>query len=68
MADLTTLTQQVRANTEVEASAVALIQGIAAQLAAAKTDPVAIQTLSDQLKSSADGLASAITANTPAAE
>jgi hypothetical protein len=67
MADLTTLTAQVKANTDVEASAVTLIQGIAAQLAAAKTDPVAIQALSDQLKTSADALAAAVTANTPAA-
>ena len=66
MADLTTLTAQVKANTDVEASAVQLIQGIAAQLAAAKTDPVAIQALSDQLKNSADALAAAVTANTPA--
>ena len=64
MADLSSLQAQVQANTEVEASAVVLIQGIAAQLAAAKTDPAAIQALSDQLKASADGLAAAVTANT----
>ena len=68
MADLKSLSDQVKANTDVEASAVTLIQGIAAQLAAAKTDPAQIQALSDQLKNSADSLAAAITANTPAAE
>lgn len=67
MADLKSLSAQVKANTDVEASAVVLIQGIAAQLEAAKNDPVALQALSDSLKSSADALAAAVTANTPAA-
>jgi hypothetical protein len=67
MADLTTLTAQVTANTDVEASAVILINGLAAQLLAAKNDPVAIQALADKLNASAASLAAAITANTPAA-
>ena len=64
MADLTALTAQVQANTDVEASAVLLIQGLADQIAAAGTDPVALQTLQDQLKASADSLAAAVAANT----
>lgn len=67
MADLTDLTAQVAKNSEVEASAIVLIRGIAAQLAAAATDPVAVAALASQLKSSADALAAAIVENTPAA-
>jgi hypothetical protein len=58
------LTAQVTANTTVEASAVTLIQGLAAQIGQAAGDPAAVQALSDKLKTSADALASAITANT----
>jgi len=65
-ADLTSLTAQVQKNTTIEESAVTLIQGIAAQLAAAKNDPAAIQSLSDQLNASATDLSAAIAANTPA--
>ena len=52
--ELDTLTAQVAANTDVEKSAVVLIQGIAAQLEAAKNDPVKIQALADSLKASDD--------------
>jgi hypothetical protein len=65
--ELQALTDQVKANEDLEASAIQLIQGIASQLAAAKEDPAAVQALSDSLKASADALASAVTANTPAA-
>jgi len=67
MADLTTLTDQVRQNTEVDASAIVLLNGLSAQIAQIKTDPEALQALADQLKSSAASLADAVTANTPAA-
>ena len=63
---LDTLTTQVKANTDAEASAILLLQGLSAQIAAIKTDPVALQTLSDELKASADNLAAAVVANTPA--
>lgn len=66
-AEFDALVAQVTANTDVEASAVALIQGIAAQLAAAPT-AAQVSALSTQLKTSADSLAAAITANTPAAQ
>jgi predicted nucleic acid-binding Zn-ribbon protein len=65
--ELDTLTEQVKKNEEVEQSAVLLIQGIAAQLAAIKDDPVKIAALSTELQASADTLASAVAANTPAA-
>ena len=64
--DLTALTAQVQANTAVEASAVTLIQAIAAELSASTGDPAAIAALAAQLNSSAQALASAIAANTPA--
>ena len=67
MADLTALTAQVTANTDVEASAVVLIQQIAAQLLAASGNQAAVDALAAQLKSSADALAAAVVANTPAA-
>lgn len=61
------LKAKVDATIEVEKAAVVLIQGIAAQLAAAKNDPAAIQALADSLDSEAGELSAAITANTPAA-
>jgi hypothetical protein len=65
--ELDNLAAQVAATTELEASAITLIQGLASQFAASKDDPAKIQALSDQLKSGADALATALTANTPAA-
>jgi hypothetical protein len=67
MADLTSLTAQVAKNTTVVGSAVTLIQGFAAQLAAAGTDPVKLAALQQSLSDSDDALANAVAANTPAA-
>ncbi len=67
MADILSLTAEVERNTTVEKSALALIQGFAAQLAAAGTDPVKLQALQDTLKTNDDELAAAVVANTPAA-
>jgi hypothetical protein len=64
---LATLQNQVAQNETIEESAVTLITGLAAQIAAAGTDPVALKALSDGLNKSATDLAAAITANTPAA-
>lgn len=68
-AEFDALVAQVTANTTVEASAVTLIEGLAAQLAAVASNPTPdqINALATQLKSSADSLAAAIAANTPAA-
>ena len=66
MVDLNNLTAEVRANGDAVASAVALIQGLAAQLEAAGTDPVALQELVHQLKNNDTQLANAVVANTPA--
>jgi hypothetical protein len=66
-AALAALQAQVQQNTTVEASAVTLIQGLAAQITAAGTDPAALAALTTNLNTSATALAAAIAANTPAA-
>lgn len=66
-AEMDTLTAQITANEDVENSALQLINGFAARLTAAGTDPAKLNQLSADLKSSADALAAAVVANTPAA-
>lgn len=66
MVKLDALTAQVTKNTEVEASAIVLLNGLSAQISELKNDPVALQALSDKLAGSSDALAAAIVANTPA--
>lgn len=61
------LIAQVAETTAVETSAITLIKDLAARLSSIATDPVAVQALAEQLKISADALAAAIAANTPAA-
>jgi hypothetical protein len=63
---IATLTADVAANTSVVSSALVLINGFAAQLSAAGTDPVKLQALQDQLESSDTALAAAVAANTGA--
>src|SRR5437868_2583647 len=65
--ELDDLTTQVTANTTVEESAVTLIKGLAAQIAAAGTDPAKLQALQASLNTSATDLAAAVAANTPPA-
>jgi alkylation response protein AidB-like acyl-CoA dehydrogenase len=64
---LAELKSQVEANVAAEASAVLLIKGLADKLASSANDPAAIAVLASQLKASADTLAAAVVANTPAA-
>ena len=68
-AEMDTLTAAVRRNSDVEDSAVLLIQGIAKQLAdaIAAGNPAALTALSAELNAKADSLAAAVSANTPAA-
>lgn len=61
---LADLQAQVAQNESIEESAVTLITGLAAQIAAAGTDPVALKALTDGLNESASDLSAAITANT----
>ena len=71
---LDALIAQVKANTDLEASAIVLINGLATKLQqeidalnTAGADTAKLQELSDQLMASAGPLSAAITANTPAA-
>jgi hypothetical protein len=64
--ELDDLMAQVASNESIEQSAITLIQGIAAQLEAAGTDPAKLAGLSASLKTSADALSAAVIANTPA--
>lgn len=66
-AELDALTAQVKANSDLLDSATTLINGIAARIIAAGTDPAALQALTDELKAKDASLAAAVTANTPAA-
>ena len=71
-ANFLALQAQVAQNATVEGSAVTLIQGLAAQLAAAiaaqaNGDTAALPALQSQLETSAAALSAAITANTPSA-
>lgn len=67
MQELDTLKTKVQETTTVEQSAIELLNGLGAQIAALKEDPAALQALSDQLTAKSSELASAVTANTPAA-
>jgi hypothetical protein len=67
MSALTDLQAAVAAETTVEASAVTLINGIPALIAAAGTDPAALAALQASITSSSSALAAAVTQNTPAA-
>lgn len=64
---LDALTAEVARNTAVDESAIVLLNGLAAQIVALKTDPVALQALADSLQGSSNALAAAVIANTPAA-
>jgi len=63
-AALDALKVQVERNTQVDQSAITLIQGIAQQLQELKDDPAAIEALSNELQASADALSAAVSANT----
>lgn len=65
--DLTALTAAVAKDTEVDQSAITLLQGLKQKLDEAGTDPVALKALSDQLGANSQALADAVVANTPAA-
>lgn len=69
MALLEALAAEVARNTDVDRSAVVLLQGLTAkiqELIDAGADPVELQALVDSLKASTDSLAAAVTENTPA--
>lgn len=61
------LTAQVKANNDLLDSATTLINGIAARIEAAGTDPAKLKALTDELKAKDEVLADAVKANTPTA-
>jgi hypothetical protein len=61
------LTTQVQANTDAEDSAAKLISELAGMIGANANDPAAVTALAAKLKASADALAAAVVAGTPAA-
>jgi peptidoglycan hydrolase CwlO-like protein len=64
--NLDALASEVSVIETVQASAVALIQKLTAEIQANLNDPAALQALVDKMKASTDALASAVAANTPA--
>jgi hypothetical protein len=67
--ELDALKAAVAKDTDVDSSAIVLLQGLKAKLdaAIAAGDPAALTALSAQLGQNTDALAAAVTANTPAA-
>ncbi|PWT76499.1 MAG: hypothetical protein C5B60_04080 [Chloroflexi bacterium] len=63
---ITALTAQVTANTSAEQSAVALIQELAGLITTHVDNPAVLTDLAAKLKASADALAAAVVAGTPA--
>ena len=61
---LEALKAKVAEQVQVTASAITLIEGIAASLKAVKDDPVALAALADELDKSVDALAEAVAENT----
>lgn len=66
--ELDELQTQVEENTNVEQSAITLLEGLGQQIADLKDDPAALQALATKLKDNSAALAAAVAANTPAAE
>lgn len=67
MTELESLAAEVARDRTVDESAITLLVGLAAQIAAANAiSPAAVHALADQLKSQTDALAAAVAANTPA--
>src|SRR5215211_4931850 len=63
--DIDELTNAVKMTKDATASAVTLIEGIAAQLREAADDEDEVHKLADDIESHAEALSAAITANTP---
>lgn len=67
-AQLDALTAQVHNIETVADSAITLLNGLSAQIAALKDDPAALQGLADELSAKSSELAAAVEANTPSVE
>jgi predicted RNA-binding Zn ribbon-like protein len=62
-----TLTAEVAENSDAQASAIALIEALAEEIAAASGDQARVDALASQLSDATDALAAAVVAGTPAA-
>ena len=60
------LVEEVAALHEVDTAIIVLLDGIAAKLEAAKTDPVKLQTVIDNIKAERAAISAAVVRNTPA--
>jgi hypothetical protein len=67
MATMQDVQAAVAAETTIDASAVALIKGLAAQVAALAPNQAAIDALASQIQAQSADLAAAVASNTPAA-
>lgn len=65
--ELEALAAEVSETNGIIASAITLIEGIAAKLAEAGTDPAKLAALTADLNTSSEALAAAVAANTPPA-
>ena len=65
-AELDTLKTEIESLIEVDKSVIALIEDLAAKFEAVKNDPVAIQSLVDEVRAEKQELTDVVLANTPA--
>ena len=65
--DLTALQAEIARDEAVNSSAITLIASLVAEIEANVEDPAALTALVERLKASQDGLAAAVSANTPGA-
>jgi hypothetical protein len=65
--EMDALTAEVKVNTDLDDSIVALLNGLSAQILDAAGDRTKATALAGELKAKSEALAAAITANTPAA-
>ena len=65
--DLTALQAEIERDEAVNSSAITLIASLVAEIEANIEDPAALAVLVERLKASQDGLAAAVSANTPGA-
>lgn len=66
-AELDALEAAVTENEGLDESIIQLVNGLAAQIATLKEDPVKLQALADSLRTQSAALSAAIQANTPVA-
>jgi outer membrane biosynthesis protein TonB len=66
-AQLDALVEQVHANTSRTQSLITLVNGLADRIVELKTDPAALQSLADEIRTTNDAIVASVEANTPLA-